>query len=172
MADGVDRAQALLEGRRAHHRRGHHVTARLQVVRAFVGPGQVLFDQAHPLQGNALAHGMIVRRTEGLQAVGESVHAGSRGDRRRHAHGQLRVADHHDRQHLGMEDDLLFMGRGINEHGRTPDLGARSGRRRHGNRRRNGIGIGAGPPIPDILEIPYGPRLSGHECDRLPQIQP
>ncbi len=51
------------------------------------------------------------------------------------------------------------------------DLGARPRRGRHGNDRGDLVGVGARPPIADILEIPHWAGLPGHEGDHLAGIE-
>ena len=67
----------------------------------------------------------------GLEAVGEGVHAGAGGDRRRQADGQLGVEDHLRRHHPRMEDDLLGAGREVGDDPGAADLGAGAGGGRH-----------------------------------------
>ena len=70
-----------------------------------------------------------------------------------------------------MEDDLLRVRRLVGDDAGAADLRAGAGRRRHGDDRRDPFGIGARPPVADILEIPHRPRLPGHEGDDLAGIE-
>ena len=90
----------------------------------------------------------------------------------RHADGQLGIGDHHLRHHQRVEDHLLGVGRLVGDHAGAADLGAGAGGGRHGDDRGDALGIGAGPPVADVLEIPHRPRLAGHEGDDLAGIEP
>ena len=70
-----------------------------------------------------------------------------------------------------MEDDLFHVGRGVGQHGGAADLQAGAGGRRHGDAWRDGGGIGARPPIADILEVPHRTPLARHERDQLADIE-
>jgi hypothetical protein len=105
--------------------------------------------------------------------MGEGVQPGAGGDRLGHADGQFGVADHHGGQHLGVEDDLLLM--------RLSELVSTEARPTSepvpavvGTATMGwiAVGVGAGPPVADILEIPDRARLPGHEGQRLGQIEP
>ena len=171
MRKRMNGAEPFLEGGSAHRRRAHHMRARLKVFAIGDRLRQILKDEAHAFDGDAFSHGMVARRAIGFEAMGESVHAGAGGDERRHADGEFRIADHHARHHLGMEDHLLGLRQLLGDDAGAADLGARSRRGRHGNHRGDLVGIGARPPIADILEIPERPRLPGHEGDDLAGIE-
>ena len=171
MRQRVDGAEPLLEGGRAHRRRAHHVRARLEVVAVGDRLRQILEDEPHALDRDAVGHRMVARRAIGFEAMGERVHAGAGGDEGRHADGELRIADHHARHHLRMEDHLLGVRRLVGDDAGAADLGAGAGRGRHGDDRRDPVGVGARPPVADILEIPERPRLPGHEGDDLAGIE-
>ena len=51
------------------------------------------------------------------------------------------------------------------------DLGAGAGGGRHRDDRRDAGGIGARPPVADVLEIPQRPGLAGHEGDQLAGVE-
>jgi hypothetical protein len=148
------------------------ISARASMLVPSVGAGQVFLDEAHALKRDALAHRVEVRRAIGFQAMREGVHAGAGGDLRRHADGQFRIGDDHRGQHFRMEDDLLHMRFGIGDDAGAADFRAGAGRRRHGDDRRDAVGIGAGPPVADILEIPDRARLAGMKATILPRSRP
>ena len=167
----MDRAEAFLKRRRTHAGGRHHVAARLQVAAVGVGAAQVLVDEAHPLQRDALAHGVVEGRAVGLQAVGQGVHPRARRDRLRHADGELGIGDHHHGQHLGVEDDLLHPRLGVGDDAGAPNLGPGARGGGNGDGGRDGVRIGAGPPVAHVLEVPDRAGLAGHEGDHLAQIQ-
>ena len=103
--------------------------------------------------------------------MGERIHARARGDCGRHAGGQLRIADDDARHHLGVKDHLLRLRRFLRDHAGAADFRAGPGRGRHGDDRRDLVGIGARPPIADILEIPERPGLSGRKGDDLARVE-
>ena len=61
---------------------------------------------------------------------------------------------------LGVEDHLLGLGREVGDHPGAADLGAGAGGGRHRDDRRDAGGIGAGPPVADVLEVPHRPGLA------------
>ena len=107
--DGVHAAEALLECGGAHAGRRQHARAGLDVAAVGAGARQVLADQAHALEGDAVGEGVKARRAVGLEAVGKGVHAGRGGEAGRQAHGQLRVGNDDGGHHLRVEDDLLLV---------------------------------------------------------------
>ena len=127
--------------------------------------------EAHPLERDALPHGVIEGRAIGLQAVGQSVHPRASRDRLRHADGQLRVGDDHRGQHLGVEDDLLHPRLGVGDDAGAADLGPGAGGGGKGDTGCNGVRIGTGPPVAHILEVPDRAGLAGHEGDHLAEVQ-
>ena len=112
-----------------------------------------------------------MRAAIGLDTMGEGVKTGSRGDEFRHADRQFRIGDHDAWQHFRMEDDLLHMCLRVGDDAGTPDLGPGAGGRRHRDDRGDGVGIGTGPPVADILEIPDRPGLAGHESHHLSKVE-
>ena len=50
------------------------------------------------------------------------------------------------------------------------DLRAGAGGGRHGDDRRDAVGVGARPPVLAVLEVEDRPRLAGHEGDELADI--
>ena len=145
--------------------------ARLQVVAVGVGAAEVLVDEAHPLQRDALPHRVVEGRTVGLQAVGQGVHPRTRRDRLRHADGELGVGDHHRWQHLGVEDDLLYVRGGVGDDAGAPDLRPGAGGGGDGDRGCDGVRIGTGPPVAHVLEVPDRAGLAGHEGDHLAEVE-
>ena len=165
MGQRMDRAQALLECRRAHLRRRQHVAAGLDVATVLDRTTEVLLHQPHAFDGDALGIGVITRRAIGLETVDEGVHAGASRQPRWQADRQLGVGDHELRHHLRMEDHLLGVGLGIADDRSPAGLGAGAGRGRHGNRWMDAGRIGPRVPVADILEIPQRPSLARHEGD-------
>ena len=82
-----------------------------------------------------------------------------------------RVADHDLRHHRGWKITFLGVGGLLCDDARAADLRACPGSRRHGDDRQDAVGIGAGPPVADILEIPHGAGLPRHEGDHLAGIE-
>ena len=72
---------------------------------------------------------------------------------------------------LGMKDHLLRMRRRIRDDARATDFGAGSRGGRDRDDRRDARGVGAGPPVPDVLEVPHRPGLTDHEGDDLADIE-
>ena len=70
-----------------------------------------------------------------------------------------------------MEDHLLGVGRLMRHHAGAADFRAGSGGGRHRDDRRDRVGVGARPPVADILEIPDRPRLPGLEGDQLAEVE-
>ena len=172
VAQRMYRPQPLLERSRPHRCRAHHVGARFDIGAVGIGARQILFHKPHPLQRNTLGHRMIMGRGKRLDAMGKGIQPRTRRDEFRHPDRQFRVTDHGGGQDLGMKDDLLHMGLGIGDHASAPHFRAGPGGGRHRDDRRDGIGIGAGPPVADILEIPDRSGLPGHEGHHLAQVQP
>ena len=52
------------------------MTACGKIITVMKGHWQPLFNQTHPLQGNAIGHGMITRRTPCLQIMHKGIEAG------------------------------------------------------------------------------------------------
>ena len=112
-----------------------------------------------------------MRAAIGLDTMGKGVEPGSRGDVFRHANRQFGIGDHDAWQHLRMEDDLLHMCLRVGDDAGTPDLGPGAGGCRYRDDRGDGVGIGTGPPVADILEIPDRPGLAGHEGNHLSKVE-
>jgi hypothetical protein len=142
-----------------------------QVLAVSIGFRQVLEDEPHAFDSDAVGHRMIARRAIGLEAVGERVHAGAGGDEARHANRQFRIGDDDRRQQFRVEDDLLGVGRLIGDDAGAADLRTGAGCRRHGDDRCDRVGIGARPPVADIFEIPDRPDLAGLEGNQLAEIE-
>ena len=133
---------------------------------------QILENKTDALDRNAGRDRVIEFGAIGLEAMRQRIHAGAGGDEGRHADRQLRVGDHHLRHHLRMKDDLLGVRRLVGDHAGAADLRAGAGRRRHRDDRRDAPGVGARPPVADVLEIPDRALLPGHEGDELAGIEP
>ena len=97
MAEGVDGAEAFLKGGGAHGGGAHHVGTRFDVGAVLVGAGEVVDDQLHAFDGDALAHGMVVRAGEGFDAMGKGVEPGASGDGGRHTDSELWIANDYRR---------------------------------------------------------------------------
>ena len=132
---------------------------------------QPVLDQSQAFEGDALGHGVVVRRAIGLEAVGQGVHAGPGGDVARQADGQLRIGDDDGRHHPGVKDDLLEVGGLVGDDRGAADFGAGAGGGRHGDDGGNAVGVDPGPPVLAILEIPDWPVLPDHQCDGLGGIE-
>ena len=70
----------------------------------------------------------------------------------------------------GMEDHLLGVGRLVGDDAGAAHFRAGTGRGRHRDDGEDALGVGAGPPVADILEIPHRPGLAGHEGDDLGHV--
>ena len=77
---GVDGAQVFLEGDGAHHRRHHHVAARLQIAGFLHRRHQRTRRNARSLQCDAITQGVIGRREVAFDVVGQRINACRRGD--------------------------------------------------------------------------------------------
>jgi hypothetical protein len=73
---------------------------------------------------------------------------------------------------FGWKDHLFRVGRLVSHHPGAAHFRACPGGGRHGNDRRDTLGIGARPPVAYILEVPDGPALPRHERHQLAGIQP
>ena len=173
MRQRMDGAERLLERGRAHRRRRHHVRARLDVrcrpsrrAPGFPSPAACPRPRCRRPSGGRTGRN---RPRGNARSASMPVPAVMM---RRHADGQLRIADRHLRHHLRMEDDLLGVGRLVGD--RPParptsePVPAVVGTATIG---RDAVGVGARPPVADVLEIPHRPRLAGHEGDHLAGIE-
>ena len=172
VAERMDGAEPLLEGDRPHAGRRHHVRPGREVLAVAIGHRQPFLDQAQGLHRDAVGHGMETGRRERLEAVGKRVHPRRRRQRRRQRQGQLRIGDDDARHHTRVEDDLLGRRLLAKQHHGAPGLRPRSRRRRHRHHRGQAFGIGAGPVVADILEIPGRAVLGDHEGHRLAGVNP
>ena len=150
---------------------GHHVRARLDIGAVGIGARQIFLHQAHPLQCHALRHWVVMRRAEGFQTMCKGIHTGPCGNGTRHPDRQFGVADDHGWQDFGVEDDFLFVADGIGDDRRATDFGPGSGRRRYGDNGGDAVGVRAGPPVVDILEIPDRSGLACHEGHELAKVE-
>ena len=171
MRDRVHAAETLLKGRGAHRCGGQHLRARLDVPAVRAGARQEAMDEPHALERDAVGERMEARRAKCLEAVNEGVHAGGRGHRARQPDGELRIGYDDARHHLRMEDDLLLMRLLVEDHAGPADLGAGAGGGRNRNDRRDAGGVGARPPVADVLEVPQRARLSRHEGHHLAGVE-
>ncbi len=171
MRDRVHAAEALLERGRAHRGGREHLCPRLDVVPVRAGAWQVVLDEPHPLERDAVGEGMESGRAVRLEAVHEGVDAGRRRDVARQADGELGVEDHDARHHERVKDDLLLVRLLVEDHARAADLRARPGRGWHRNDRCDARGICPRPPVADVLEVPERSLLSRHEGNDLACIE-
>ena len=171
MRERVDRAEALLERRRAHRGGGHQHRARLDVGAGLHRARQIVLDEPHALDRDAVGERMEARGAIGFETMRQRIHADASGEARRQADRQLGVENRDSRHHPRMEDDLLGVRRLVGDDAGAADFRAGARSRGHGDDRSNAIRIGAGPPIPDVLEVPHRPRLPGHEGDYLADVQ-
>jgi hypothetical protein len=93
------------------------------------------------------------------------------GDVRGKAQRQLRIENDGAGKHLRVEDDLLGFALLVKDHAGPADLGAGAGSGWDGDDRGDAGGIGAGPPIADVLEVPERASLARHEGDDLPHVE-
>ena len=111
------------------------------------------------------------RRAERFEVVGEGIHPHCGGDRRRQSDSKLRVGDDRYRQHLRVEDDLLGMVSHIGDHRRAPDFGPGAGGGRHRDHRSDSPGVGPGPPVLPVFEVPQRAGLTRHQRHRLRRVE-
>ena len=171
MGKRVNPAEPFLEGGSAHRGRRHHVPSRLDVGPVCDDTRQIFLDQAHAFDRDAFRHRMIARRAIGFEAMRESVHASACGQIGRQADGQFRIANRDRRHHPGVKDHLLGMRSRMGDDARAADFGAGSRGGRDRDDRRDARGVGARPPVPDVLEVPHRPGLSDHERDDLTDVE-
>ena len=100
VAERVDGAEAFLEGGRAHGGGGEHIAAGGDVARVMGCGDEAGFDEADAFDGDAVSDGVPGGDAEGLQAMGEGVHAGPGGEAGGQAEGEFGVEDHEPWQHL------------------------------------------------------------------------
>jgi hypothetical protein len=109
MRGRMHRAEVLLEGDRTHHRRHHHVAARLQVAGLRDRGVQGGCSDACPLQRNAIAQRVVGRREIALDVVCERIHSGGGRHCRRQAQREFGIGKHHPGKNLRAEDNTLEM---------------------------------------------------------------
>ena len=123
---------------------------------------------------------LLARQADGHPAIGQIPHQHPQGrsgnharvdDVRRHADSQFRVGNDDAWQHLGVEDDLLLMAFGIGDDAGAPHFRSSPGGGWNRDDGRDRVGIGAGPPVADILEIPDRAGLARHEGDHLAEVE-
>ena len=95
MAEGVDGAEAFLKGGGAHGGSAHHVGAGFDIGAVLVGAREVVDDQFHAFDGDALAHRMVMRAGEGFDTMGKGVEPSASGDGGRHTYCELRIANYY-----------------------------------------------------------------------------
>ena len=110
-------------------------------------------------------------RADCLKRVRERIEAGADGEHPWQADGEFGVGDDGDRQHLRVEDDPLAVGALVDHHASSPDLAAGARRRRDRNHGSDRIGIGTGPPVTDVLEVPERAGLPGVKGDDLADVE-
>ena len=167
----MNAAKAFLESSGAHRGRRHHVSARLNVGSVGHHTRQVFLHEADAFDSDAVGHRVVTGRAIGFEAMREGVHAGARGQMGRQADSQLGIANRDHRHHLRVKDHLLGMRRGMGDDARATDFGAGARGRRNRDDGRDARGVGAGPPVADVLEVPHRPSLTDHERDDLAHIE-
>ena len=85
--------------------------------------------------------------------------------------GQFRIANRDHRHHFGVKDHLLRMRRRIRDDACATDFGAGSRGGRDRDDGRDARGVGAGPPVPDVFEVPHRSGLTDHERDDLADVE-
>jgi hypothetical protein len=131
------------------------VGARLDVAAVPVRGEEVLLHQPHALGRDAVSERVIARHAQRLERMAERVHAGAGCDVRRHADGELRIADRLHGEHPRMEDDLLGVRLLVGHDRGAADSDPVPGRGRHRDHRRDRGRIRARPPIADVLKIEH-----------------
>ena len=124
--------EALLKSDGAHHRGDHHLPARFEIVRLLHHAGQVLINNLCAAQGDRIADGLEAFRQIRLDIMRERIHAGARGDLRRHAGRQFRVGEREIGNEVRAKDDGLAVGRRNGDDRGASDFAA--GACRRGNR--------------------------------------
>ena len=171
MAEGVDGAEAFLKGGGAHSGGAHHVGAGFDVGAVLVGAREVVDDQFHAFDGDALAHGMVVRAGEGFDAMGKGVEPGTSSDSGRHTDCELRIANDYRRQDFGVEDDLFLLALRVGYDAGAPDFGAGASGGGDGDYGSDGVGVCTRPPIANVFKVPDWPRLTRHEGDHFAEVE-
>ena len=157
MAEGVDGAKAFLKGGGAHGGGAHHVSAGFDIGAVLVGAREVVDDQFHAFDGDALAHRMVMRAGKGFDAMGKGVEPSASGDGGRHTYCELRIANDYRRQDLGVEYDLFLLALRVGDDACPPDFGAGAGGGGDGDNGSDGSSVGTSPPVADIFKIPDWP---------------
>jgi hypothetical protein len=117
----------------------HHLGARRDVGRRRHRLLDVVPDAPGAIEGDRLGGRVVARRQEGLDAVGERVESGRRGQERRQAEGQLGIADRPLRDQVGTDEAELASVIERDQR-RAADFRAGAGGGRDGDDRRHGGG--------------------------------
>ena len=95
-----------------------------------------------------------MRAGEGFDAMGKGVEPSTSGDGGRHTYCELRVANDYRRQDFGVEYDLFLLALRVGDDAGSTDFGASAGGGGDGDDWRDGVGIGARPPIANVFKVP------------------
>ena len=171
MGERVNAAEPLLERRRAHGGRDHHVRARFDILAVLVGARQVFGDQLHALQRDAVGLRMVTGGAEGFEAMHERIDAGRRRDMRRQADGEFGIRDDQRRHDLRMENQFLFVAVFMHHDGAAADFRPRARCRRHGDHGGHAGFNHAQVIVALVHEIPQRARLADHQGDGLCRIK-
>jgi hypothetical protein len=151
-----------------------HVRARAQVLPVGRGPAQGARGAGHAVAAQGIRQGARGMGHEGLQQLGQGVHARGGGLCGRQGQGQLRVHHRQARDHgRGAQAGLDAMFRG-QEHGVGRDLGTRPGRGRHGDDGQGRAGQGHAPPhhLQIVEDVPGVGRQGGQGLARVDDASP
>ena len=145
VAEGVDGAEALLEGEAAFERAHHHLGAGGEVAAVGEGALEAAPDAAGAVERDRFGGRVVAGGEEGLDAVRERVEAGGGGEAGRQAEGELGIADRALRDQV-RADEAELAGVGEGEERGAADLGAGAGGGRDGDDRGDGGPMRSRPP--------------------------
>ena len=107
MGEGVNRAEAFLEGEGTLHRGDHHLAACGVIVTISNSAGQGDDGALQTVNGDGGGDGIIHGRGEAFDAMADRVHSGGSGEQGRQAIGEFGVADRAFRDEMGREEAEL-----------------------------------------------------------------
>ena len=124
LAHGVGRARRVgAVGETGEHCPERHVVAGLQVVSLGEGDPQPARAVLHPQQRDRVGEGLVVGHGEALDGVGEGVHAGARGHRRRQVDRERGVDQRDVGRDVGRAPHVeLDLALGVGDHRPEGDL--------------------------------------------------